>query len=352
MATQVSRFNYGARYRAQYPITNTYRPYHHLSMSTTTHISQADNASRKLRNISFRQLQVFECVARLGNFTAASRELFITQPTVSMQMKKLEECLNTRLFEQVGRQAHLTYEGGAFLKTCREMFDCFKQFDEHISNRIEMVSGPLTFAGVTTTEYFAPVLLGVFKKLYPQVNISLNILDRENLFRRLQDNLDDLYLIDQVPTNIEVEAISFIKNPLVVVASPDHPLAGRKNLSIDTLKTETFLLREPTSGTRIALKRLLEEQAITLNISMELSSNEALKQAVASNLGLSILSKYCVARECGRGELVELNVRGFPLMESWYILYPKDRHMSPAASSFLFFLRDEGAGMIENIARV
>lgn len=321
-------------------------------MSTSINTNQSNLAPRVLRNVSFRQLQVFECVARLGNFTAASRELHITQPTVSMQMKKLEECLNTRLFEQVGRQIHLTYEGRAFLKTCRDIFGCVTNFDEHIANRIETVSGPLKFAGVTTTEYFVPVLLGVFKKLYPQVNFSLSILDRENLFRRLQENLDDLYLIDQVPKNIEVEAIPFIKNPLVIVASSDHPLARRKHLSMESLQKETFLLREPTSGTRIALKRFLESQSITLNIGMELSSNEALKQAVANNMGLSILSKYCVARECERGELAELNVKGFPLMERWYIVYPKDRHMPPAASAFLRFLLEEGADMIEKIAHV
>jgi DNA-binding transcriptional LysR family regulator len=305
-----------------------------------------------LRNVSFRQLQVFECVARLGNFTAASRELFITQPTVSMQMKKMEESLNTRLFEQVGRQIHLTYEGRAFLKTCRDIFACVEQFDELISNRIEMISGPLTFAGVTTTEYFIPVLIGVFKKLYPEVNLSLSIVDRENLFRRLHDNLDNLYLIDQVPQDIEVEVIPFIENPVVIVASSDHPLAHRKRLTMDDFKTETFLLREPTSGTRIALKRFLESKSITLNVSMELSSNEALKQAVASNMGLSVLSKYCVARECERGELVELNVKGFPLMEHWYIIYPKDRHMPPAASAFLRFLLEEGAEVIEKIVHV
>jgi len=318
-------------------------------MRTPTPSNHGNLEPNRLRNVSFRQLQVFECVARLGNFTAASRELFITQPTVSMQMKKLEEYLNTRLFEQVGRQIHLTYEGRAFLKTCHEIFASVLKFDEHISNRIEMVSGQLTFAGVTTTEYFVPVLLGVFKKLYPQVNFSLSIVDRENLFRRLKDNLDDLYLIDQVPEDIEVEIIPFIKNPLVIVASSDHPLTRRKNLSMEVLKTETFLLRERTSGTRIALKRFLESQGITLNISMELSSNEALKHAVESNMGLSILSKYCVARECERGELVELNVKGFPLMERWYIVYPKDRHMPPVASVFLQFLLEEGPGVIESI---
>ena len=321
-------------------------------MNESSPISQMNRALRCLRNVSFRQLQVFECVARLGNFTTASRELYITQPTVSMQMKKLEESLNTRLFEQVGRRIHLTFEGRAFLKTCHEIFACVTDFDEQVSNRIESVGGALTFAGVTTTEYFVPVLLGVFKKLYPEVNFSLSILERENLFRRLQDNLDDLYLIDQVPTNIEVESIPFIKNPLVIVASSDHQLAQHKNIPLEQLGKEQFLLREPTSGTRIALKRFLESQSATLNISMELSSNEALKQAVANNMGLSVLSKYCVARECERGELVELNVKGFPLMERWYIVYPKGRHMPPAANAFLRFLLEEGVDVIEKILRV
>lgn len=307
---------------------------------------------RLLRNVSFRQLEVFECVARLGNFTVASRELHITQPTVSMQMKKLEEALDTRLFEQVGRRIHLTYEGRAFLKTCRDMFACVTDFAEHLSTRIETVSGALTFAGVTTTEYFAPLLLGAFHKLHPQVSFSLSILDRENMFRRLSNNLDDLYLIDQVPSHMQVETIPFIKNPLVVVASPDHRLARRKVLSMDVLTKETFLLRESTSGTRIALKRFLDSRGIELNVSMELSSNEALKRAVVSNMGLSVLSKYCVANECARGELVELNVKGFPLMDKWYIVYPKDRHMPPAASVFLRFLLEEGAAMIENAADV
>lgn len=307
-------------------------------------------AHRILRNASFRQLQVFESAARLGNFTAASRELHITQPTVSMQMKKLEEALNTRLFEQVGRRIHLTYEGRAFLDTCREIFLSVTRFETLVSSRIEKVSGALRFAGVTTTEYFAPVLLAVFMKLYPEVKISLSILDRENIFQRLQNNLDDLYFIDQVPTTIEVEALPFIKNPLVIVASADHPLSRRRHLSMDVVKKESFLLREPMSGTRIALKRFLDGQSISLNVTMELSSNEAIKRAVASNMGLSVLSKYCVARECERGELVELPVKGFPLMDRWYIVYPKDRHMPPAAGAFLRFLLEEGAEAIEKDA--
>jgi DNA-binding transcriptional LysR family regulator len=321
-------------------------------MSESSPISQMNRALRSLRTVSFRQLQVFECVARLGNFTSASRALNITQPTVSMQMKTLEDSLNVQLFEQVGRRIHLTYEGRAFLKTCHDIFNCVTQFDEQIATQREQVSGSLTFAGVTTTEYFVPALFGVFKNLYPEVNFSLSILERENLFQRLKDNLDDLYLIDQVPINIEVESVPFIENPVVVVASSDHYLARRKTIPLEKLDQENFLLRESTSGSRIALKRFLDNQKAVLNVSMELSSNEALKQAVASNMGLSVLSRYCVARECQRKELVELNVKGFPLMESWYIVYPKGRHLSPAASAFLRFLLEDGVEVIEKILKI
>ena len=160
-----------------------------------------------------------------------------------MQMKKLEDSLGVQLFEQVGRRIYPTFNGRVFLVTCQEIFNCVTQFDEQVATQIELVGGSLTFAGVTTTEYFVPALLGVFKKLYPEVNFSLSILERENLFHRLKDNLDDLYLIDQVPIYIEVESVPFIENPVVVVASSDHHLSKRKNIPLKDLEQENILLR-------------------------------------------------------------------------------------------------------------
>ncbi len=307
----------------------------------------AHNIPTRLRNISFRQLQVFKSVSDTGSFTAAARALYLTQPSVSTQMAKLEDAVGTPLFEQIGRRMHLTASGNRLLETCQELFRILAQFETQVVNEQGLAGGTLTFAGVTTTEYFAPVLLGVFRKLHPEIRVSLSVADRETLLYRLRNNLDDLYLIDQLPADIELITIPFIENPLVVVASPDHRLVRRRRIDFKELRDEDFLLREEGSGTRIALKRFLSGQDITLNVAMELSSNEALKRAIGSGMGLSILSKYAVAQECHRNDLAILDVKGFPLIEHWYIAHSKDKYMPPAGTAFLRFLHEEGKSIVQ-----
>lgn len=305
------------------------------------------NVPRKLRNVSFKQLQVFKSIATTGSFTAAARELYLTQPSVSTQMKKLEDAIGTPLFEQVGRRMHLTDCGHQLSNACEDLFKTLEQFETYVAGRQGIAGGTLTFAGVTTTEYFAPVLLGVFGSRYPEVNVSLSIVDRGTLLYRMQNNRDDLYLIDQLPDDIELVTIPFLENPLVVVSNPTHRLAHRKKIDIRELQDENFLLREEGSGTRIALKRFLIGQNITLKVAMQLSSNEALKRAVSSGMGLSILSKYAVAQECNRKDLTILDVTGFPLIDHWYIVHSKDKHMPPAGSAFLRFLHEEGKSIVQ-----
>ena len=303
---------------------------------------------KSFKNVSFRQLQVFERIADTGTFTAAAHELFLTQPTVSMQMKKLEEAIGTPLFEHAGRHVHLTHCGELLLGSVKQVFDTLSQFESHLASSRNIIDGTLMFAGVTTTEYYAPQLLQAFEKRYPQIKITLNIMERENLLRRLHKNRDNLYLIDQLPEDIGVVSIPFIETPLVVVAAPTHPLAQRKNMTMQDLTNENFVLREPTSGTRNILKQFLASQNITLKISMELNSNEAIKRAIANEMGLSVLAQCAVAKELEQHELVILDVQGFPLQERWYIVHSKDKYIPPAGEAFLNFLLEEGKHLICN----
>jgi DNA-binding transcriptional LysR family regulator len=306
-----------------------------------------NNGYKTIKNLTFRQLQVFTKIATTGTFTAAAQELYLTQPTVSMLMKKLEAAVGTPLFEQIGRRMHLTQTGEELLKTCERLFSNLDRFENYLANEKNIIRGTLNFAGVTTTEYFAPLLLKQFQAHYPEVMVSMNILDRESMLHRLSNNRDDFYIIDLLPEDMEVATIPFIENPLVVVARQDHHLANRCNISIDRLQQETFVLREPNSGTRIALKRFLLRHDIKLQVSMELSSNEALKQAVINGTGLSILSKFAIARELNNNSLLTLDVEGFPLMQRWYIVYAKDKYMPPASAVFLRFLLEEGKDIVE-----
>ena len=248
-----------------------------------------------MRQVSFRQLQVFESVARNGSFTAAANELYLTQPTVSTQIKKLEEAIDNPLFEQVGRKIYLTETGQQLLGTCRNIFSNLNDFQTQRTLQAGLKGAELKISAVTTTEYFTPLLISSFYKRYPKVKFALRIVDREELVYRMKKNKDDLYLIDQLPRSLELVSTPFLDNPLVVVAPAEHPLANTGSIPIETLASEHFILRETGSGTRIALNNFLEKKGINLKTNLELSSNEAIKQAVIGGLGLSVLSCYAVS---------------------------------------------------------
>jgi DNA-binding transcriptional LysR family regulator len=285
---------------------------------------------------------VFERIAQTASFTAAAKELFLTQPTVSMQVKKLQETIGTTLFDQVGRKVFLTPAGEALLETSHQLFALIDSFENKVAAMQEVESGGLALAGTTTTEYFIPLILGIFHQRYPKVHIGLTITDRLSLSRRLAQNMDDLYLMGQLPEQEDVHVDPFVTNPLVIVSHPRHPLAKVKKIPCKKLCEQNFLMREPGSETRIALKRYLEQHDIKLTTKLELNSNEAIKQAVIGGMGLAVLSRYAVVADAELKRLVILDVEGFPLQEKWYLVYPKQRELSPVTQAFLTFVRDEG----------
>jgi DNA-binding transcriptional LysR family regulator len=285
---------------------------------------------------------VFERIAQTASFTAAAKELFLTQPTVSMQVKKLQETIGTTLFDQVGRKVFLTPAGEALLETSHQLFALIDSFENKVAAMQEVESGGLALAGTTTTEYFIPLILGIFHQRYPKVHIGLTITDRLSLSRRLAQNMDDLYLMGQLPEQEDVHVDPFVTNPLVIVAHPRHPLAKVKKIPCKKLCEQNFLMREPGSETRIALKRYLDQHDIKLTTKLELNSNEAIKQAVIGGMGLAVLSRYAVVADAELKRLVILDVEGFPLQEKWYLVYPKQRELSPVTQAFLTFVRDEG----------
>jgi DNA-binding transcriptional LysR family regulator len=302
--------------------------------------------SRFLRAVSFRQLQVFESIARSGSFTAAARELYLTQPTVSAQMKKLEEGVGASLFEQVGRKIFLTKAGKSLLETSQRIFTTVDEFESELNSNATVDHGELSLSGVTTTEFFFPMLLGVFCRQYPMINVTLTICERDTLMERITNNRDDLYLMGQPPKQDNIEAEFFITNPLALICRPDHTLAGAVQIPFLNLHKENFLLREPGSGTRIALQRFLNEQDIEIQARMELNSNEAIKQAVMSGLGIALLSKFSVANELRDGSLTILDVQDFPLQENWFLVSYRKRTLSPVAELFKKFVMREGKALL------
>lgn len=302
------------------------------------------------RHATLRQLQVFEAVARLGSFTRAADELFLAQPTVSMQIKKLADTIGLPLFEQVGTRIHTTDTGREVYAACQEVFHTLASLEMKIADLKGVKRGRLRLAVITSAKYLAPQLLGQFGRLYPGIDLALKVTNRERLLERIARHEDDLCILGQPPREIEVEAYPLVPNPLMVMASRDHPLVGVPNIPLKRLLEEPFILREPGSGTRDALMRLLEEKGLKPpEVRMEFASNEAIKQAIGAGLGISVLSLHSLALEGTSGPIAILDVQGFPIHRHWYVVHPKGRKLSIVGQTFLDMVRQEGQHFAEKL---
>jgi DNA-binding transcriptional LysR family regulator len=293
------------------------------------------------QHTTFRQLEIFEAIARLGSFTRASEELYLTQPTVSMQMKKLAETVGVPLIEQVGKKIHLTPDGQQLAQATREVFDIMDHYTMSVAERQGLKQGKLSLMAITTASYFAPRLLGEFAKLYPGIDVSLRVTNKEQVLASIADNLDDLYFLGQPPEDIDVVATPIMDNPIVVLAAPDHPLANKKKISLESIAREPWLMREKGSGTRNAIERRFGEHGISIHPRLELGSNEAIKQAILAGLGISALSRHTLTLN-QPGQFAVLDVQGFPILRHWYAVYPAGRQLSVVARAFLDYLLGRG----------
>jgi DNA-binding transcriptional LysR family regulator len=291
-----------------------------------------------MRHATFRQLEVFEAIARLRSFTRASEELHLTQPTVSMQMKKLTDAVGLPLFEQVGRKIYLTEAGKELEITAREIMKSLERCDMSIAEMCGLRKGKLRLAVVSTAKYFVPRILGDFSRLHPGVEVALKVTNRQRVLERAADNLDDLYIFSLPEHHMELDARPFMQNELVVMAHPDHPLAGKRNIPMERIAQEPFLMRELGSGTRTTVESIFNQHGVRPSIRMELGSNEAIKQAIIGGLGISILSRHTMGAEGVAGEPVILDVEGFPVVNQWYIGHPAGKQLSVVAHAFLDYL--------------
>lgn len=290
-----------------------------------------------IRHATLRQLQVFEAIVRLGSFTRAAEELFLTQPTVSMQTRKLADVMGLQLFEHVGRNISPTEAGMELYAACRQVFESLVNLEMKMADLKGLKRGHLRLGVITTAKYLAPEMLGQFSRLYPGIDLSLKVTNRERIIERILANEDDLYITSQPDEKLELKVFPFAPNPLVVIAPREHPLVGKKNVTIEEISREPFLLREPGSGIRDSTLRLFNAHNCRLQVRMELGSNEAIKHAVVGGLGLSVLSLHTLTLEGTEGAVAILDVKGFPVIRQWYIAYPRSKELSLIARTFLEF---------------
>ncbi len=286
------------------------------------------------RHLTFRQLETFATVARLGSFSRAAEALHLTQPAVSIQVRQITESIGLPLFEQSGREIRLPAAGQELLRTARELDDSWNRFESAVDALKGLKKGRLRVALFTTAKHFLPRMLGAFCQRYPDIEMELEVANRASIIERLRANEDDLYIMSFPPEELDVVATPFLDNPLVVVAPAAYPLPAGP-LSLADLAPHPFLLRETGSGTRKAVDRHLAANGLTLKVKLALGSNEAIRDLVASGMGLAILSRHVLGEHPEQEGLRILEVAGFPLQQPWSVVHLRQKILSLPAHAFM-----------------
>jgi len=294
---------------------------------------------RITRAATLRQLQVFEAIARLGSFTRVAEEMHLTQPTISMQVKKLAEAVDLPLTEQVGKEIYLTDAGHELAAVCREVLGSFERLEERINQIKGLQGGRVRIAVISTAQYFLPQVMQSFLTQHPNINIIMEVVNKEHLLERMAANQDDLYILGQPPEGTPVISERLAVNPLVFVAQRGFNLPDDRVLTIADLKDVPFLMREPGSGIRDQIEQVFRDMNYKPNVRTILGSNEAIRMGAMSGLGISVVSMHTVREELRRKELRILPVAGFPIERYWYLAWPKGKSLSLSAARFIETLR-------------
>ncbi|MDQ6971399.1 MAG: LysR family transcriptional regulator [Mariprofundaceae bacterium] len=296
--------------------------------------------------LTLKQLTIFEAVAEHRNYTLAAKSLYLTQPAVSMQVKQLEEEAGMPLFERRGKQVQLTQAGNELLHHARLIHQHLEEAQQAMEELRGLKRGRLHLTMASTANYFAPRLLAAFCARYPEVQVSLEVANRDGLLQALEDNTTDIVIMGKPPESMAVKSEIFMENPLAVIAPADHALAGRKNIPLASLAEHPFIVRERGSGTRAAVERFLARHDIERPSGMEMSSSEAIKQAVRAGLGLGVVSTHTLEMELALKRLTVLNVEDFPIMRHWYMVYRRDKRFSTISRAFHDFIIEEADSIL------
>ena len=295
-----------------------------------------------MRNTTFKQFRGLEALARIGTVSGAAKELNLTPPAVTTQVRQLEEAAGLPLIERIGDRFVPTEAGRQVLAAGARIESALSDCDDVLRALKGLTGGKASLAVVSTAKYFAPHALGAFGKVHPTIELKLLVSNRDDLFTVLRNDAVDIAVMGRPPEDIEVERWVIGDHPHIIIAAPDHPLVGRRSIAISELARETFLVREPGSGTRTLMERRLAEAGVSPKIGIEIGSNETIKQAVIAGLGISFISAHTVAAELADGRLVELKVNGLPLMRQWFVVKRADKRLLPAAEALRAFLASQG----------
>ncbi len=291
---------------------------------------------------NFHQLYIFHTVARLGSFSKAAEELDISQPAVSIQVRELEKSLGCALMHRMRRGLQLTDTGKTVFGYTQRIFSLAQEMQGAVQDIQGLKSGRLTIGSSTTPgEYILPFAIGQFRQRYPGVEVALSIYNTQQIVEKIHNRELDLGMAGAPVSSDGLASFPYVFDEIVIIAAPGHPLFERKRLTLDDLVGQDFIMREQGSATRRAAESVLEGQRISVNVVMELGSNEAVKRAVAAKLGVGIVSKFGVIPDSMAGFVKVLKVEGWQCRRPLTVFYRDEKHLPAAQRAFLRFLREE-----------
>jgi len=290
-------------------------------------------------NLTFRQLRVFLEVARQGSVTRAAEALHLTPPAVSMQIKEIESQVGLQLFDRSGRSLSLSTAGEYFAVHAKRMVGALRDAENAMARFKRLEHGLLTVGMVSTAKYFVPRLLALFRADHPGIDVRLVVTaNREALLTLLEAGDCDLAVMGRPPRELAARSEAFAAHPLVFVCPPGHELLSIGHAPVAALAPYPFIVREQGSGTRQAMEKFFADHRFEPRITMEMGSNETIKQAVMAGMGVSFLSLHTIGLELRNNLLSLLDVSGTPLIRSWNLVHLHSKVLSPAAEAFRYFV--------------
>jgi DNA-binding transcriptional LysR family regulator len=291
--------------------------------------------------ITFRQLQVFRSVCDNHSYSRAAEEMALTQPAVSLQIRQLEGLLGQPLFDYVGKKLYLTAAAQALQSASQDIFARLASLDMQLADLKGSLQGQLSLAVESSAKYFIPHLFAAFRREHPEVSLQLSVVNHAQAVKRLSANRDDLLILSQVPTDMDLEFLPFLNNPIIAVAPADHPLCAKTQMQLADLCHWPLLVREAGSGTRRACEQYCHQKRAHFTQVQEVGSMEGQREGVLAGLGLALLPRHAVRRELQLGVLRELPVAELPLLHSWCVVHPRGKYLSPVAQAFYAYVRNQ-----------
>ncbi|MGB8278289.1 MAG: LysR family transcriptional regulator [Methylovirgula sp.] len=303
-----------------------------------------------MRRLTLKQLETIRAVAQAGTIVLASEKLNVTPAALTSRIKLLEEDAGLALFDRCSGRLRLTAAGEEVVNAARRVDLVLNELDSTFTAIRGMRAGRISVGVVSTAKYFAPRLIAAFARVNPRIEVTISVGNRAEMVTQLRDYSIDVGLMGRPPMDFPIESEAFGPHPQVVIAAPDHPLATRRSIDKTELTNESFIVREEGSGTRSIFEYFFSNVVVRQpRISIEIGSNETIKQAVIAGLGIALISAHTIEAEVESGRLVVLDVKGLPIIRQWFIVRRADRPFSPIGQAMWNFTLAEGPKLLPKL---